>query len=527
MKKIIKIGTRSSQLAMWQAHLVQQQLKELGYQSQIVEINSKGDFVLNKPLYELGVIGVFTRNLDTAMLNGEIDIAVHSLKDVPTKLPEKIVQAAVLKRANFNDVLVYKNNTEFLSEEKATIATGSLRRKAQWLNRYPKHTIVGLRGNVNTRLKKLEENNWDGAIFAAAGLERINILPENHFKLNWMLPAPAQGAIMITALESEEEVLSICKELNDTETEICTSIEREFLNKLEGGCTAPIGALAIFKEDEISFKGALFSTDGVKKIEVNRIVKKEYYYGLGENCAIEVLNKGGRKLMLEEYGDDDKIHIFSTKVLSTSQKELFDKDFVITTSDFIKVRFNRLPKKIVKNTLNNVVITSQNAVESLINNFSKEEMSFQNIYCVGRRTKKLIEKHIGKVTHSENSSKKLADFLVENIKDKEVTYFSGNLRRDELPNRLNDYQIIVNEVEAYNTSFSPICIEENVKGVLFYSPSGVQSFMTKNKSENLKAFCIGNTTAAEARKYFGKVEVAKIPSIDSVINLVNQNKENV
>jgi len=133
---IIKIGTRDSELALWQANTVKHQLEALGYQTKLVPIKSTGDLVLNKPLYELGITGIFTRNLDIALLNNEIDIAVHSLKDVPTVLPKGIVQAAVLKRGNSNDMLVFKENEEFMSLKNATIATGSLRRKAQWLHRF-------------------------------------------------------------------------------------------------------------------------------------------------------------------------------------------------------------------------------------------------------------------------------------------------------------------------------------------------------------------------------------------------------
>jgi len=159
MSKTIRIGTRDSELALWQAKTVQQKLENLGYSTELIKLKSTGDLVLNKPLYELGIVGVFTRNLDIAMLNEEIDIAVHSLKDVPTILPKKIIQAAVLKRANYNDILVFKDNVEFMSQPKGIIATGSLRRTAQWLHRYPTHRIVDLRGNVNTRLQKLKESH--------------------------------------------------------------------------------------------------------------------------------------------------------------------------------------------------------------------------------------------------------------------------------------------------------------------------------------------------------------------------------
>ena len=214
---MIKIGTRSSQLALWQANTVAHQLEHLGHETQIIKIDSIGDQVLDKPLYELGVTGVFTKSLDIALINGDIDIAVHSFKDVPTKLPEGVVQAAVLKRGNFNDTLILKKDETFFEQEHVTIATGSLRRKAQWLHRYPNHNITGLRGNVNTRLQKLKESDWDGAIFATAGLIRLQLFPEQekHIKLDWMVPAPAQGAMMIAALESNNHVVTICKELND------------------------------------------------------------------------------------------------------------------------------------------------------------------------------------------------------------------------------------------------------------------------------------------------------------------------
>ncbi|MBT8313553.1 MAG: hydroxymethylbilane synthase, partial [Maribacter sp.] len=159
MNKIIRIGTRDSELALWQANTVKNKLEALGYQTAVVPVKSTGDLVLDKPLYELGITGIFTKTLDVAMLNGEIDIAVHSMKDVPTALPQGIVQAAVLERANYLDILAYNDNEEFLSSRDATIATGSLRRKAQWLHRYPTHTVVDLRGNVNSRMQKLKDNN--------------------------------------------------------------------------------------------------------------------------------------------------------------------------------------------------------------------------------------------------------------------------------------------------------------------------------------------------------------------------------
>ena len=230
MSKTIRIGTRDSELALWQAHTVQKKLNDLGYQTEIVAVKSQGDILLDKPLYELGITGIFTKTLDIAMLNGQVDIAVHSMKDVPTALPIGIVQAAVLERANTLDILVHKGNLEFLNST-GTIATGSLRRQAQWLNKYPNHTVVDLRGNVNTRMQKLHDSDWNGAVFAAAGLERINLKPENYIDLDWMVPAPAQGAMVVVAMENDIFCKEALAKLNHSETEICTHIEREFLNQ--------------------------------------------------------------------------------------------------------------------------------------------------------------------------------------------------------------------------------------------------------------------------------------------------------
>jgi hydroxymethylbilane synthase len=315
MANIIRIGTRESQLAVWQATRVQQLLSAHHLQSELVYIKSEGDIDLKTPLYEMGVQGIFTRSLDIALLNNTIDIAVHSMKDVPTQLPKGIVQAAVLERASYKDLLVFKeglfvngewakineNPHEFNSlftihHAPFTIATSSIRRKAQWLHRFPHHNIENLRGNVNTRLKKLEEHNWHGAIFAAAGLERINLRPQNSIELNWMLPAPAQGAILVACRENDEFAIEACNLFNDNNTAVCTKIERDFLRTLLGGCSTPISALAEVKDHNILFKGNILSIDGKEKVEVEKIIPLSEAPGLGQAAAEDLLASGGEKI---------------------------------------------------------------------------------------------------------------------------------------------------------------------------------------------------------------------------------------
>ncbi|PWT74061.1 MAG: hydroxymethylbilane synthase [Bacteroidetes bacterium] len=307
MQKLVRIGTRESQLALWQAGLVKDLLIKNGIESKLVTIKSEGDIDLKTPLYEIGVQGIFTRALDIALLDNTIDLAVHSLKDIPTQLARGIALAAVLKRDNPKDLLVYNGDWRLPSvssgsngEEQsphALIATSSIRRKAQWLHRFPGDTIENLRGNVNTRLAKLKDSKWNGAIFAAAGLERIGIRPDNAVELDWMLPAPAQGSIAVVCRESDQDRLSACQPLHDENSWQCAKAERDFLRTLLGGCSTPIAALAEIEEGEIYFRGNLLSPDGKHKVEIEKILPLEIAGDLGKSAAEELLMQGGDKII--------------------------------------------------------------------------------------------------------------------------------------------------------------------------------------------------------------------------------------
>lgn len=295
---MIRIGTRESQLAVWQANQVKDLLATQGVTAELVYIRSEGDIDLKTPLYEMGVQGIFTRSLDIALLNNKIDIAVHSMKDVPTQLPQGIAQAAVLKRASYKDLLIFKGDhflfDNALADSACIIATSSIRRKAQWLNRYPHHTIENLRGNVNTRMRKVEESNWNGAIFAAAGLERIGLRPHNSAELDWMLPAPAQGAIVVACRAEDNALLQTCAAFNDADTALCTKIERDFLRALLGGCSTPISALAVVKDRNVIFRGNILSVDGKDKVEIDRTIPVSEANDAGTIFAKELLAIGGQ-----------------------------------------------------------------------------------------------------------------------------------------------------------------------------------------------------------------------------------------
>jgi len=339
MQRVLRIGTRDSQLAVWQATLVQGLLKEAGVPSELVYMKSEGDIDTVTPLYALGVTGVFTKTLDAALLNDRIDIAVHSMKDVPVQLADGIQQAAVLKRASHKDLFVphpslsdaeakaifgmgvltitdiaistagskkIKNEEHTTYEDTgdrvdAIVATSSIRRIAQWRRRYPHHQIENLRGNVNTRLRKLNESNWAGAIFAAAGLERINLRPSNAIELDWMLPAPAQGAIMVVCRQADEYAFESCQSLDHEETALCTKIERDFLAGLMGGCSTPISALAEVKDGEVVFRGQIIDPNDLKLgySEINGRDTIARASNMGKRCAEKLLSQTASKSIIE------------------------------------------------------------------------------------------------------------------------------------------------------------------------------------------------------------------------------------
>lgn len=294
----LRIGTRDSALALYQTKEVQGLLNRLNVQSEIVEITSDGDQDLSTPLYEMGIQGIFTKSLDIALLQNRIDLAVHSIKDIPTKLAQGLTISAMLKRGSSADCLVLpagKSSIEFSKELK--IATSSLRRKSQWLGRYPDHILENLRGNVQTRLDKLDNSDWNGAIFAQAALERLSVSSHTFITLNWMLPSPGQGAIGVVCRIDDEATLKVCSSFHDGPTGICVSAERDFLAALQGGCAVPIAAHAQIENGKLLFKGNVFSLDATQKCEVEMRFEMDQADKVGKIAAQEILRTGGIEII--------------------------------------------------------------------------------------------------------------------------------------------------------------------------------------------------------------------------------------
>lgn len=294
----LRIATRTSKLALWQANEVAARLNERGISCQIVPVRSIGDIDLVNPIYEMGVQGVFTRELDIALLNKDADIAVHSLKDVPVVTAKGTIVAAVLPRADVHDVLIHKGKIP--GSEKFVVATSSIRRRSQWLEKFSNHETVNIRGNVETRIQKLNESDFDGLIMAKAAIDRLEMKLPHSLSLDWMLPAPAQGAIGIACRADDKHILSQLAKINHTETFIAVSAERDFLHELKGGCSAPISARVLINGREMKFDGAVHSINGTQSFRVTKNFFERDFSDAGRYCAQELLNDPKGRSILEE-----------------------------------------------------------------------------------------------------------------------------------------------------------------------------------------------------------------------------------
>lgn len=304
MKNTIKIGTRGSQLALYQANLTKRLLLEKFPEAtvEIVIIKTKGDKILDVALSKIGDKGLFTKELETALLENEVDIAVHSLKDLPTTLPEGLKLGAVLERGEFRDALVCKDGRKLTElTENDVIATSSLRRQAGLLRQNKNFKIVDIRGNVETRLRKMEEGYCDAMIMAAAGLQRLNL--EKYIteiiEPEVIIPATSQGAIAIESRKNDNRIDAFLKEINHSQTWNAIETERGFLRKIEGGCQVPVGCFTKIEGEKITITGFVAAIDGSEYLSDTESGIIENGKSTGEKLAEKLIAKGASRILAE------------------------------------------------------------------------------------------------------------------------------------------------------------------------------------------------------------------------------------
>lgn len=303
-EKQVVVGSRGSKLALIQTNWVISELKKLnpGFEFHIEKISTKGDKITDTPLSRLGGVGLFTKELETALIKGKIDLAVHSAKDVPTELHEGLMIGATPKREDPHDVLISNNNANLDKlPDAARIGTSSLRRRAQLLAFRPDFKILDLRGNLDTRLKKLETDDLDAIVVAHAGLRRMGytgpisqIIP-----FDIMLPAVGQGSLCIEIRKDDARINKIVSSLDDLQTRIAIEAERALLAKLQGGCQVPIGAYAQIQENKVFLEAIICTMDGDHAIQDRNNGPSHQAAKLGEDLAERMLENGGKRILHE------------------------------------------------------------------------------------------------------------------------------------------------------------------------------------------------------------------------------------
>ena len=301
-KKIIKVGSRDSQLALWQTKYAIEVLKTVftDYDFEIVSMKTKGDKILDISLSKIGDKGLFTNELESMMLSGEVDMAVHSLKDMPTSLPEGLALSCFLKRYDHRDALLTKHPGGIMELPKgAIVGTSSLRRRSQLLAMRPDLQIKDLRGNVNTRLRKYHDEDFDAVILAVAGLERLDFHDEINERLddNLFIPAVGQGALVIESRSDREDLNEKFALVNDDLTYKCVMAERQFMCALDGGCQVPMGAYARIDDGKINIHGFVASVDGKTMLKSEVVDAEANYEKAGRELADKLLKDGAKDIL--------------------------------------------------------------------------------------------------------------------------------------------------------------------------------------------------------------------------------------
>ncbi len=548
-------GTRQSRLALWQTARVTSVLMGAGHEVKIRKVVTTGDKNLESPLAEIGSKGLFTTELDTALRDGSIDFAVHSLKDLPTLLPDGLRIAAVVKRGEPWDAFVagpgYDGMLETLPPG-SRIATSSLRRQAQLLAWHPNLNIVPVRGNVETRLQRLRENGWEGMILAEAGLRRLGFEDaiRQRMPAGIMLPAAGQGAIAVVTAEESHDLFYLFKELlDDRATGIAVTAERSFLRKLEGGCQVPIGAFARADEHEgkVSLEGCIASIDGSNLVRDKLSGATDEADSLGIQLAERLLSRGARKILASIRPADSAELPVKTKPLvvlfrQAQPPDAFENAFEASGFQVVSVPLLRytfkLPESLFEvlshpENYGGLAVTSPRALDAIeehpealerLQSLWKEHPIFVMSPTTQRRCHSLGLRALGAEAGSGSA---LAEFIAEHRPDQPIVYLSGRPRREEFVKILTKKEVDFDEIVVYRAfarqDFSPP--QSAAEWVVFFSPRGVRIAAESASSyvQNARMAAIGPTTAAMMEELGWRAQaVAPMPTPEAMLSAIRQ-----
>ena len=531
MKEKLILGSRGSRLALWQtrftAHLLQSFYPTLELEIKIIE--TTGDAILETALSKIGDKGLFTKQIEEKLLNGEIDLAVHSLKDLPTTLPEGLQIGAVLEREVPNDVLIAKNSKTIDDLPlNARVATGSLRRKSQLLAYRADLQISEIRGNVPTRIKKFEDSNLDAIILAFAGVHRLEldsyisqIIPPEI-----MLPAVAQGVVGVEIRTGDVETQKLLEPIIDTETEICITAERAFLRALEGGCQVPIGGFARLNKEEILLEGFVGNFDGSRTMRDKISGNSKNAAQLGKDLAERMIENGANEL-LSERAKNRKIRagmLFEMKkeILVVREPDIFTA--ILTGNNLPVLNLPLIETKACEDlrefearleTLgkyDGIFLTSRSAAQILADKLREKNINFNGkVYVLGAKSFEVLQMEKLNLIFFEaaNTAREMLEKIPpEDLKGKKFLFVRGEKSLQTIPDTLKDFSD-VDEIAVYRTgelaagNDKIVSIREKLENgeiaaACFFSPSAAENFIKQFGAEILHQTIIatiGKTTA--------------------------------
>lgn len=506
----ICLGTRPSTLALYQAELVKKALQDADddLDVEIVKISTRGDSDRETPLNQLGQTGVFTKGIDQAIYDQQIDVGVHSLKDYPSNMPPGLKIYAVLPRDGCRDMFVPGKNFKGDLDQSMHILSGSPRRRAQWLTQYPHHTFGELRGNMDTRLNKMHEA--DGGIVSKQGLERIDLMPEDGITLNWMTPAPAQGVIAVIGAEHDYRMQEVFSRINHLPTFISAHVERSFMAAMEGGCSLPLGALAVVGDDEIEFEGRIDMLDGSDTARVSRTFSREFWNVMGNELAAELKISGGQRIY-DSIAEQRPRDVLCAKIIDRDQRDL-GLSLGLKIHDLEVLKVENIEFEL--NPSGPVILSSTNAVKALED---KIDQLNGKAYVVGGKTSHLLRTlgYTGEIIQASDMGELISMIGQEH---QSVVYYcaeqtTGIIERSDLAGRLQ-------KIPVYRTlSIQPRMPRLQWDALAFFSPRGIENLTLHNDFDlSVPVVTIGRTTADAAKEAgFKMVSRAAEPSVESVI----------
>ena len=561
-KRKLIIGTRGSELAMWQSNYVAARLEKLfpGLTLEIKIIQTTGDKLLDVPLSNIGDKGLFTRQIESALLNGEIDIAVHSLKDLQTVQPDGLAIGAVLEREVSNDVLISEKYDSIDSlPHGAKVATGSLRRRSQLLHYRPDLKIFDIRGNVPTRLEKFANSDLDAMILAYAGLHRLGL--DKHIKqlipFEIMLPAVGQGAVAVEIRDGDKDTRLVVEKLRHDETHVCVAAERSFLRTLEGGCQVPIGAAARLEDGLIYLEGMAGNLDGTVSLRETTSGPENEAESLGMQLGALLIERGADDLLAQTRAAVDAGEIANSSkiplILVIRQADDFSSNLTQNGLEVVNLQLIRtepvedlsqLTEKFIGlDRYDGIFFTSPVAAGIFLEQMNESKKFGGKLYVLGERTKSLFDGKDFDVVFSKDANTAeefINSFGTEEFIGKNFLFIRGDKSMRTIPWLLRT-SAVVDEIIVYKTVGNPVSgevaksIEAKIEGgeidwICFFSPSAIDAFIstfTTDKARSLKTAVIGETTATRARETGMNLQLIskKAGAVDFADSLVEQVKQ--